>query len=79
MDQTFFVFIILFAIIIIYLFKQKNDHEEMKEQLNQYVAEEHFQNQVNNAEYKDDITEYDLTKIHRLQKIIMLSISTQNQ
>ena len=55
MDQTFFVFIILFAIIIIYLFKQKNDHQEMKEQLNQYVAEEHFQNQVNNAEYKDDI------------------------
>ena len=62
MDQTFFVFIILFAIIIIYLFKQKNCYEEMKEQLNQYVAEEHFQNQVNNAEYKDDITEYDLTK-----------------
>ena len=45
MDQTFFVFLILFAIIIIYLFKQKQDHEDLKEELTQYVNQENFENQ----------------------------------
>lgn len=44
MDQTFFVFLILFGIIIIYLFKQKQDQEDLKEELTQYVNQEHFEN-----------------------------------
>lgn len=57
MDQTFFVFLILFAIIIIYLFKQKNDHDEMKDNLTEYINQENFQN---NAVV--EINKFDLIK-----------------
>lgn len=44
MDQTFFLFIILFAILIIYLFKQKDELHQMKQELNNFVVEENFEN-----------------------------------
>ena len=60
MDQTFFVFLILFTILIIYLFKQKTDLNEMKEELNNFVTQENFDNQ-SQGEVNVEVNEIDLT------------------
>ena len=56
MDQTFFLFIILFAILIIYLFKQKDELQQMKQELNNFVIEENFENK-GQGEVNIDVTE----------------------
>lgn len=59
MDQTFFVFLVLFAILIIYLFKQKNDLNDMRQELNNFVTQENFDNQQ--GEVNVEVNEIDLT------------------
>jgi hypothetical protein len=69
MDQTFFVFLVLFGLLIVYLFKQKNDLTDMKQELNQFVNQEHF---VGNQQLEEELlknNEIDLTNPQTALKI----------
>jgi hypothetical protein len=62
MDQTFFVFLVLFGLLIVYLFKQKDDLTDMKQELNQFVNQEHFVGNKEPDEEPVEVNEIDLTK-----------------
>lgn len=64
MDQTFFVFLILFGVLIIYLFKQKSEQEtnqNMKQELKQFIEQENFENLDETTDSINDINEINLT------------------
>lgn len=61
MDQTFFIFLILFAILIFYLFQQKQqnaiDKQKMVETMTNYVNDNEFDDSNNNTIVKANLNQ----------------------
>jgi len=72
MDQTFFVFLVLFGILIIYLFKQKSEKDKnkasMMDELVKFVKQENFENASQN-ESGDNILENDTSEDNEINLI----------